>query len=108
MMHTIYVFKYSVLLLILNMAFFIQKKTVLMGLISLELLMFMVIMLYIGPFAYFYKVLSFFVAFLCFAAAGAACGLSILITYSRHMGNDLVKAMMYEENPWNSKIIKST
>nr|YP_009159092.1 NADH dehydrogenase subunit 4L [Aegista diversifamilia]AKP55344.1 NADH dehydrogenase subunit 4L [Aegista diversifamilia] len=107
-MYTPYVFYYSVLLLLLNMSFFLQKKTILMGLISLELLMFMVIMLYIGPVAYMYKILPFFVAFLCFAAAGAACGLSILITYSRCTGNDLVKTMMYEKNPGGGEFSKFT
>nr|BAC99296.1 NADH dehydrogenase subunit 4L [Plectotropis elegantissima] len=93
-MDSYYVCMYTVLLLILNLTFFVGKKTLLMMLISLEVLMFMVIMLSIGPFLFMYKSLTFFTVLLCFAAGGAAIGLSMLITFSRHTGNDLIKSSL--------------
>nr|BAC99134.1 NADH dehydrogenase subunit 4L [Euhadra awaensis awaensis]BAC99251.1 NADH dehydrogenase subunit 4L [Euhadra awaensis vortex] len=83
---------YIVLFCILWSLILVTKKSILMCLISLEFLHFFLFLLYYWPIPHTMNSLSIIVMLLCFAASGAALGLSILITMSRQSGSDLIKA----------------
>nr|BAC99110.1 NADH dehydrogenase subunit 4L [Euhadra quaesita quaesita]BAC99191.1 NADH dehydrogenase subunit 4L [Euhadra quaesita quaesita] len=85
---------YMVLFFILWSMMLISKKSILMSLISLEFLHFFVFLIYYSPIPPLTGTYSIIVVLLCFAASGAALGLSILVTMSRQNGSDLVVAVM--------------
>nr|BAC99185.1 NADH dehydrogenase subunit 4L [Euhadra quaesita quaesita] len=89
-----YLHTYMVLFFILWSMMLISKKSILMSLISLEFLHFFVFLIYYSPIPPLTGTYSIIVVLLCFAASGAALGLSILVTMSRQNGSDLVVAVM--------------
>nr|BAC99116.1 NADH dehydrogenase subunit 4L [Euhadra aomoriensis]BAC99263.1 NADH dehydrogenase subunit 4L [Euhadra aomoriensis] len=89
-----YLHTYMVLFFILWSLIFISKKSILMSLISLEFLHFFVFLIFYSPITLMTGTFSIIVVLLCFAASGAALGLSILVTMSRQNGSDLVVAVM--------------
>nr|BAC99158.1 NADH dehydrogenase subunit 4L [Euhadra idzumonis] len=89
-MHQTYYYVYVVLFCIIWTLILFKKKNVLSCLISLEFLHFFLFLLFYWPVPHFTNSLSLIVVLLCFAASGAALGLSILVTLSRQSGGDLI------------------
>nr|BAC99176.1 NADH dehydrogenase subunit 4L [Euhadra grata emurai] len=89
-MQATYIHTYMVLFCILWTTIMITKKSILMCLISLEFLHFFMFLIFYSPIPVMMNSYSIIVMLLCFAASGAAMGLSILVTLSRHSGSDLI------------------
>nr|BAC99290.1 NADH dehydrogenase subunit 4L [Euhadra grata gratoides] len=87
-----YTHTYVVLFCILWSTILLTKKSILMCLISLEFLHFFVFLIYYSPVPFSMGSINIIVMVLCFAASGAALGLSILVTMSRQNGSDLIKS----------------
>lgn len=87
---------------------FFIKKSLLRVLISIEFLAYGVILVYLYIILDLLSSARYIIALFCFAAAGAACGLAILITFSRHRGRDLIGGLLYEKNSWARRYIKVT
>nr|BAC99155.1 NADH dehydrogenase subunit 4L [Euhadra grata echigoensis] len=85
-----YINTYMVLFCILWTTIMLTKKSILMCLISLEYLHFFMFLIFYWPLPTMDNSYSIIVVLLCFAASGAAMGLSILVTLSRHSGSDLI------------------
>nr|YP_010279275.1 NADH dehydrogenase subunit 4L [Micrarionta opuntia]UKG20825.1 NADH dehydrogenase subunit 4L [Micrarionta opuntia] len=82
-----------------------NKQSLLSVLVSLEMLMFLTIFLFCMPMIYYFNSMTYFITLLCFAASGAALGLTLLVSMSRLHGNDLLHNLyLYEKNPssWNA------
>nr|YP_006303188.1 NADH dehydrogenase subunit 4L [Cylindrus obtusus]AEK48351.1 NADH dehydrogenase subunit 4L [Cylindrus obtusus] len=67
---------------------FFAKNHLLSVLISLEIMMFFVLLLLFFPIFMCLTSLTYLMVFLCFAASGAAVGLTLLISMGRLSGND--------------------
>nr|BAC99254.1 NADH dehydrogenase subunit 4L [Euhadra murayamai] len=89
-----YLHTYMVLFSLLWALVLTSKKSILMSLISLEFLHFFVFLIFYSPIPLMTGTFSIIVVLLCFAASGAALGLSILVTMSRQNGSDLVVAVV--------------
>nr|BAC99227.1 NADH dehydrogenase subunit 4L [Euhadra senckenbergiana notoensis] len=93
-MQSSYLHTYMVLFCILWSLILLTKKSILMCLISLEFLFFFSFLIFYSPIPDITGTISMIVVFLCFAASGAALGLSILVTISRQSGNDFIASSM--------------
>nr|BAC99257.1 NADH dehydrogenase subunit 4L [Euhadra aomoriensis] len=89
-----YLHTYMVLFSFLWALILIPKKSILLSLISLEFLHFFVFLVLYSPIPPMTGTFTIIVVLLCFAASGAALGLSILVTMSRQSGSDLVVSVM--------------
>nr|BAC99131.1 NADH dehydrogenase subunit 4L [Euhadra senckenbergiana senckenbergiana] len=89
-MQSSYLHTYMVLFCILWSLILLTKKSILMCLISLEFLFFFSFLILYSSIPHITGTLTIIVVLLCFAASGAALGLSILVTISRQSGSDLV------------------
>nr|BAC99260.1 NADH dehydrogenase subunit 4L [Euhadra grata grata] len=89
-MQASYIHTYMVLFCILWTTIMFTKKSILMCLISLEFLHFFMFLIFYWPVPIMMNSYTIIVVLLCFAASGAAMGLSILVTLSRHSGSDLI------------------
>nr|BAC99233.1 NADH dehydrogenase subunit 4L [Euhadra amaliae] len=89
-MESSYFHTYLVLFCILWTLILMTKKSVLMCLISLEFLHFFLFLIFYSQTPPLMGTYTVVVALLCFAAGGAAMGLSILVTISRQSGGDLI------------------
>lgn len=69
-----------------------------MVLVLLEVITFGMLLIFYAPLLAMFSSISYYVALFCFAASGAACGLRLLISISRHSGRDLIKVFGYEKN----------
>nr|BAC99299.1 NADH dehydrogenase subunit 4L [Euhadra callizona callizona] len=92
-MESSYFHTYLVLFCILWTLILMTKKSVLMCLISLEFLHFFLFLIFYSQTPSLMGTYTMVVALLCFAASGAAMGLSILVTISRQSGGDLVSSI---------------
>nr|QCG71481.1 NADH dehydrogenase subunit 4L [Camaenella platyodon] len=93
MMQHMIMMHFSVLLLLLFGFIFINKCHLLASLISLEVMMYLVLMNYLILSCTAFWSMTYFITLLCFAAAGAALGLSLLVTMGRLYGNDLINSL---------------
>nr|BAC99164.1 NADH dehydrogenase subunit 4L [Euhadra latispira tsurugensis]BAC99170.1 NADH dehydrogenase subunit 4L [Euhadra latispira latispira] len=93
-MQSSYLHTYMVLFCILWSLILVPKKSILMCLISLEFLFFFSFLIFYSPIPHITGTLTIIVVLLCFAASGAALGLSILVTMSRQSGSDLIVSTM--------------
>lgn len=94
----------SVLLLLTRITLLINKHHVIISLLCLEFLVFLVLLvIYILSTVYFLNI-TLYVAILCFAARGAAVGLTLLVTTSRLHGNDKIINLFCEKNSWGWKV----
>nr|BAC99173.1 NADH dehydrogenase subunit 4L [Euhadra eoa gulicki] len=89
-MEVSYIQTYVVLFSVLWSLILLSKKSILMCLISLEFLHFYLFLIFYWPIPSMMGTFTFIVVLLCFAASGAALGLSILVTISRHSGSDRI------------------
>nr|BAC99242.1 NADH dehydrogenase subunit 4L [Euhadra sandai sandai] len=89
-----YFHTYMLLFCVLWAFIMMAKKSILTCLISLEFLFFFLFLLLYWPLPFFTWSLSIIVVLLCFAASGAALGLSILVTLSRQSGSDLIMSAL--------------
>nr|BAC99188.1 NADH dehydrogenase subunit 4L [Euhadra sigeonis] len=89
-MQIIYTYTYIVLFCVLWSLILLSKKSILMCLISLEFLHFYLFLIFYWPIPRMMGTYTLMVVLLCFAASGAAVGLSILVTISRHSGSDRI------------------
>nr|BAC99218.1 NADH dehydrogenase subunit 4L [Euhadra decorata decorata]BAC99224.1 NADH dehydrogenase subunit 4L [Euhadra decorata decorata] len=92
-MESSYLHTYIVLFCILWSLILLVKKSILMCLISLEFMHFFLFLVFYSPIPPMMGTFTIIVVLLCFAASGAALGLSILVTVSRHSGSDRVSAL---------------
>nr|BAC99179.1 NADH dehydrogenase subunit 4L [Euhadra quaesita quaesita] len=93
-MSSSYLHTYMVLFSIMWSLILFSKKSILMSLISLEFLHFFVFLIFYSPIPSMTGTYTIIVVLLCFAASGAALGLSILVTLNRQNGSDLIVAIM--------------
>lgn len=96
----LYIFVYSFLVLVvfLSCCYFSKKHSILIVLVLLEVITFRALLAFYAPLLTLYATMTWFVALVCFAASGAACGLRLLISLRRQSGRDLIKAFGYEKN----------
>nr|BAC99107.1 NADH dehydrogenase subunit 4L [Euhadra decorata iwadensis] len=92
-MESSYLHTYIVLFCILWSLILLVKKSILMCLISLEFMHFFLYLVFYSLIPPMMGTFTIIVVLLCFAASGAALGLSILVTVSRHSGSDRVSAL---------------
>nr|BAC99245.1 NADH dehydrogenase subunit 4L [Euhadra herklotsi tushimana] len=93
-MYSSYFLSYVVLFCVIWTLILMKKKNVLSCLISLEFLHYFLFLIFYWPVPYYFNSLSLIVVLLCFAASGAALGLSILVTLSRQSGSDLITSIV--------------
>nr|BAC99293.1 NADH dehydrogenase subunit 4L [Nesiohelix kanoi] len=84
---------FLVLIILMCFLILVNKKRLLMNLVSLEVLMYMIIFAYYPVMLVLFNSMTYFIVMLCFAASGAALGLSLLISMGRLYGNDYVKSL---------------
>nr|YP_010704687.1 NADH dehydrogenase subunit 4L [Monacha cartusiana]URP31098.1 NADH dehydrogenase subunit 4L [Monacha cartusiana] len=89
-------------------ALWTYKKAMLLVLIGLEMLMFLSLNIILILLTGTLSSTIYFMMYLCFLAAGAAIGLSLLISISRFSGNDYISSLLFEKIPWSGKFIGST
>nr|BAC99284.1 NADH dehydrogenase subunit 4L [Euhadra peliomphala] len=92
-MELMYFHTYIVLFIVLWSVILVAKKSIMMCLISLEFLHFFVFLMFYSQVPPLMGTFTIIVVLLCFAASGAAMGLSILVTLSRQSGGDLVVSL---------------
>nr|BAC99221.1 NADH dehydrogenase subunit 4L [Euhadra decorata tobai] len=92
-MESSYLHTYIVLFCILWSLILLVKKSILMCLISLEFMHFFLYLVFYSLIPPMMGNFTIIVVLLCFAASGAALGLSILVTVSRHSGSDRVSSL---------------
>nr|BAC99152.1 NADH dehydrogenase subunit 4L [Euhadra congenita congenita] len=89
-----YFHTYIVVFCILWSLIMLMKRSILSSLISLEFLHYVLFLLFYWSIPFMFGSLSMIVVLLCFAASGAALGLSILVTLSRQSGSDLIMSAL--------------
>nr|BAC99239.1 NADH dehydrogenase subunit 4L [Euhadra dixoni dixoni] len=89
-----YLHTYMVLFCVLWSFILLTKKSILTCLISLEFLHFLLFLIFYDYIPTHTGSFSIIIVLLCFAASGAALGLSILVTLSRQSGSDLIMAVL--------------
>nr|UMI33327.1 NADH dehydrogenase subunit 4L [Candidula unifasciata unifasciata] len=102
------VFAVMVLTLLLVGSLFYNKRHIMSILLCLEFLVFMFLLVVFYVSMFYFGNLSLFVATLCFAASGAAIGLTLLVAFSRLYGNDYIANLYYEKNSRSWKAFKLT
>nr|YP_009059489.1 NADH dehydrogenase subunit 4L [Mastigeulota kiangsinensis]AIN75492.1 NADH dehydrogenase subunit 4L [Mastigeulota kiangsinensis] len=94
MVSYMYINSLFVLLVLMCLFCFIRKLSLLSSLILLEVITFTMLLFYYAPLLFLFNSSSYFVTLFCFAASGAASGLSLLITVSRLNGSDMIKGLL--------------